>query len=248
VAIVNEAFARVAWPGRSAVGQRFWQTDGRRKDEGRPIEVVGVAKDAKYRTIGEASRTFVYVPFAQHPQTRVELFVRHAPGLSVTEDVRAAITSVEPGLPIVLIQTLEQATAFGLLPQRVAAWTAASVGSIGICLAALGLYGLAAFLVAQRTREIAIRMALGASPRDVRSMVLGQATRLAGIGTILGLALAAGLGQIVQSLSLLVGVQPFDPLTFGAAAALMSAVLFAASDLPARRAASTDPAGALRGE
>ncbi len=110
VAIVNEAFARVAWPGQSAVGRRFWQTSGR-NDEGRPLEVVGVVKDAKYRTIGEAARTFVYVPFAQHPQTHVELFVKHAPGQSISKDVRAAISSVEPGLPVVLIQSFDDATA-----------------------------------------------------------------------------------------------------------------------------------------
>jgi putative ABC transport system permease protein len=111
----------------------------------------------------------------------------------------------------------------------VAAWIAGSVGSIGIFLAALGLYGLAAFLVAQRTREIAIRMALGASQRDIRSMVLGQAARLGAIGAVVGIVFASGLGRLIQGLSLLVGVQPTDPLTFGGMALLKSAVLFAAA-------------------
>jgi ABC-type antimicrobial peptide transport system permease subunit len=130
----------------------------------------------------------------------------------------------------------------------VAAWIAGSVGSLGVFLAALGLYGLAAFVVGQRTREIAIRMALGASPRDVRSMVLGQAARLGAIGMLVGVVLALGLGRLVQGVSLLVGVQRTDPATFGGMAMLMSAVLFAASYLPARRALSTDPAVALRVE
>lgn len=247
VAIVNETFARVAWPGRSPLGQRFWQTDGR-QDEGRPLEVVGVAKDAKYRAIGEPHRAFVYVPFAQQPQTRVELFVKHASGQSIAKDVREAISSAEPRLPIVQIQSFDEATALGLLPQRVAAWIAGGVGAIGVFLAALGLYGLAAFVVAQRTREIAIRMALGALPRDVRSMVLGQAARLGAIGAALGMVLAFGLGRLVQSLNLLVGVQPTDPATFSGMALLMGAVLFAASYVPARRAASTDPAVTLRAE
>ena len=246
VAIVNQTFARIAWPGQSAVGRNFWQIQG--EDEPRPIEVVGVAQDAKYRSLGEAPRAFVYVPFAQQPQSRVELFVKYAAGPSMATDLRAAIRNVEPGLPVVAIQSLDEAAAVGLLPQRLAASIAAAAGIIGIFLAALGLYGLAAFLVAQRTREIAIRMALGASQRAVRSMVFGQAARLGAIGACIGVMCAAGLGRLVERSGLLVGVQSTDPLTFGAAALLMSVVLFAASYLPARRASSTDPAVALRSE
>jgi ABC-type antimicrobial peptide transport system permease subunit len=125
---------------------------------------------------------------------------------------------------------------------------AGSVGVIGLFLAGLGLYGLTAFLVAQRTREIAIRMALGATHGHVRGMVLRQAARLGLIGGVIGLGLAAGLGQVVQSLSLLVEVRATDALTFGSVALLMAAVLLVASLLPARRASRTDPAGALRTE
>jgi predicted lysophospholipase L1 biosynthesis ABC-type transport system permease subunit len=247
VAIVNEAFARVAWPGRSAVGQRVWQVRGRH-DDGRALEIVGVAGNAKYRTIGEAPRPFVYVPFAQQPQTRVEVFVKHAPGQSIASAVRAGIRRAEPGLPIVLIQSFEEAAAAGLLPQRLAASVAAGVGVIGIMLAALGLYGLVAFLAAQRTREIAIRMALGAAKRDVRSMVLREAARLGALGGIVGIVMAAALGRLAQGTSLLIGVHARDPLTWGAAALLMGVVLFAASAIPAWRATSTDPAMALRAE
>jgi predicted permease len=247
VVIVNEAFARVAWPGRSAVGQRVWQVSGRH-DDGRALEVIGVAGNAKYRTIGEPPRPFVYVPFAQQPQTRVELFVKHAPGQSIASDVRAAIRRVEPGLPVVLIQSFEDAAAAGMLPQRLAASVASGVGSIGIMLAALGLYGLVAFLAAQRTREIAIRIALGASKRDVRSMVLGEAARLGAMGGIVGVVMAAAFGRLAQGTSLLIGVHPRDPLTWGAATLLMGVVLFAASAVPAWRATSTDPATALRAE
>jgi putative ABC transport system permease protein len=255
VAIVNESFARIAWPGRSAIGQRIWQVQGgaRTKDgalnEGRPLDIIGVVKDAKYRTIGESARAFIYVPFAQQPQTRVELFVKHAAGRSIERDIRAAIGSIEPGLPIVRVQSFEEAAALGLFPQRLAAWTAACAGVIGIFLAALGLYGLAAFLVAQRTREIAIRMALGATRRDVRSMVLSQAARLGAAGSLAGVLLAVALGRrLTQNVNLLLGVTPTDPATLIAMSVLMLAVLFAATWIPARRATSTDPAAALRGE
>jgi len=200
VAVVNETFAKTAWPGQSAVGQRFWQTDGG-TDEGRPLEVVGVVADAKYRSISEAAAPYIY-----------------------------------------------DATAFGLLPQRIAAWVAGSVGVIGLFLAALGLYGLTAFLVAQRTREIAIRMALGATHGQVLSMVLRQAGRLGVIGGAVGLVLATGLGRVVQSLSLLVEVQPSDPLTVVGTLVVMAGVLLLASLYPARRAARTNPAMALRAE
>jgi predicted permease len=254
VAIVNESFARIAWPGRSAVGQRIWQVRGgaRTKDgapnEGRPLEIVGVVKDAKYRTIGESPRAFIYVPFAQQPQTHVELFVKRAAGRSIERDVRAALGSVAPDLPVVRVQSFDEAAAAGLFPRRLAAWVAACAGVIGIFLAALGLYGLAAFLVAQRTREIAIRMALGATQRDVRSMVLSQAARLGAAGSLAGVLLAVVIGRLTQNANLLLGVTPTDPATLTVMSALMLAVLFAATWMPARRAMSTSPAAALRGE
>lgn len=174
--------------------------------------------------------------------------MRHRVGLSVSRDMRTAIGSVEPGLPVVAVQSFDDAVALPLLPQRLAAWVTGSAGAVGIFLAALGLYGLAAFLVAQRTREIAICMALGASRRDVRQMVLGQAARLGAVGAVAGLALGSRLGLVIQSLSLLIGVPPFDPATVGGMTVLISAVLLAASYLPARRAASMNPAVALRAE
>lgn len=247
VAMVNETFARIAWPGQAAVGQRFWQTDGG-ADEGAPLEVVGVVRDAKYRSIAESQAPFIYVPFAQQPQTSVSIYLTHSGGLDLGSEVRQTLARVEASLPVVMHQSLDEETTLSLLPQRLAAWVAGTVGSIGLFLAALGLYGLTAFMVAQRTREIAIRMALGATHRQVLSMVLRQAARLGAAGSVIGLVLAAGLGQVVQSLSLLVNVQSTDPLTFGAVGLLMGAVLLAASLFPARRAARTDPATALRAE
>ena len=244
VAIVSETFARQAWPGQSAVGRTFFQrTDD---PEERPIQIVGVSRDAKYRYISSPNAPYIYVPLAQQPQATMEFYIRHAPGRQIAPEVRTVMAQVEPNVPIVMLQTFEQAASFGLIPQKLAAWIAGAVGSIGIFLAALGLYGLMAFLVTQRTREIAIRMALGASNRDMRTMVLRQAAMLGLIGGVIGLVLAGAVGTLAQSL--LVGVPPIDPVSFGGTALFFLIVLAIAAWMPASRAAATDPATALRAE
>ncbi len=230
VAVVNQTLAELAWPGRSAVGQTFFRTRGVREDAV-DYQVIGVVQNASYQTIGEA------------PQ----FFVKHQPERSsLGPDIRATIREIEPSLPVLHIQPLEEAALLGLFPQRLAAWIAGSVGAIGIFLAALGVYGLVAFLVAQRGREIAIRMAIGASRQDVRKMVLIQAARLGLTGSAAGFFLALALGKLIQGLGLLIGIQPTDPLTIAVPTILMLATLFLASYFPAQRAAMSDPALALR--
>ena len=244
VAIISETMARQIWGTDSAVGRQFMQQESENQET--PVTVVGVARDAKYRYISSPPAPFIYVPMAQQPIPQIEFYVRHAPGAQVAQSIRTAMAQVEPNVPIVMMQSFVDATAIGLLPQKLAAWIAGSVGTIGVFLAALGLYGLMAFLVAQRTREIAIRMALGASNRDVRAMVLKQAARLGVTGGVIGLLLAAGIGTLSQVL--LVNVAPIDPVSFGATALLFVAVLATAAWTPAARAAATDPAVALRAE
>jgi predicted permease len=244
VAIVNETFARLAFPGQSAVGRLVYQQLNDQAE--RPLEIVGVARDAKYRSITDAPRSFIYRPLAQHPTSRLELYVKHAPDRQLTGDIRAAVIDIEPGVPVVLLQSFDEAVAVGVLPQRLAAWIAATVGSLGTVLAAVGLYGLLAFLVTQRTREIAIRMALGASHSSVRGMVLKQAAGLGLLGAGVGLMLAAAIGTLAQRM--LVGVAPVDPIAFGATAGIFAIVLAIAAWMPAHRAATTNPATALRAE
>jgi putative ABC transport system permease protein len=244
-AIVNETFAARVWPGRDAVGQRLIQ-ETERDGRGRTLEIVGVARNAKYRTIGEPPRSFIYVPAAQQFLSEMTFYVRRAPGGSRIADLRRAVAAFDPNLPVIHAQTLQEATTLGLLPQRLAAWIAGSVGTLGLLLAAVGLYGLTAFSVAQRAREIALRLALGASRKAVLSLVLKQSGRLALMGTAVGLALAVGAGLLVQSL--LVGVGSFDPAAFGVATCLLSGILLAASWAPARRAARMDPMRVLRAE
>jgi hypothetical protein len=246
VAIVNATFAHLAFPGESAVGRRFVKADGS-SDAGPEYEIVGVVETAKYQTVTEPARPFVYVPFAQQPATSVQVFVRRTADATVAREIRGAIRSVVQYLPVV-VHAFEEQVGFGLLPQRLAAWVSGGVGALGIGLAALGLYGLAVFVVEQRRREFAIRLALGATPASVRGMVRTQALRLGVIGGAAGLALAFGLSKVVAHLGLLIGVTALDPVSFAGAAAAMGVVLLFASDRPARRAATTDPATALRGE
>jgi predicted permease len=245
VAVVNEAFAARAWPGRDAVGQIIQQETDRNVYD-RPLTIVGVVRNANYRSAGEAPVPFIYVPLAQQPMTEMNIYVRSAPGREVAEDVTRAIVDEDPNLPLITSQTFEEATGIGLIPQRVAAAIAGGVGGVGLLLSALGLYGLMAFHAVQRTREVAVRMALGATSGQVRGLLLRQAATvgLAGGGVGLCLAVAAAMGVR----GLLVGVQPLDGVAFGAAAAVLGSVLVAALWLPARRAATTDPARALRGE
>jgi len=248
VIIVNEILAERVWPGRDAVGQhilaQFGPPDGSVPE--RPLEVVGVSKTSKYRSLGEAPRNFVYVPLAQSYMADLTFYVRRAPGASQIPAARQAIHAMNPTLPVIHAQTLEEATAIGLLPQRIAAWIAGSVGSVGLLLSALGLYGLAAFSVVQRTRELALRMALGATRESVMTLVLGQSARLALVGGAVGVALALGVSLVLRSL--LIGIRPVDPLAFGTAVSTLAIVLLAASWFPARRASQLDPMRVLRAE
>jgi predicted permease len=245
VAIVNESFAARAWPGREAIGQVVYQATARNRFD-RRISVVGVARNASYRAVGETPVPFIYVPLAQQPMTEMNVYVREAPGRQVSADVTRAIAEVEPNLPIITSQTFEEAAGIGLLPQRLAAWIAGGVGLVGLLLTALGLYGLMAFHAGQRTREVALRMALGATPAQVRALLLRLGGWVGLIGGVAGTALAGAVGVAAQGW--LVGVRPFDAVAFGAALAVLATVLAAASWLPARRAAASDPASALRAE
>ena len=246
VAIVNQTMAGRLWPGGNAIGQTIFQARGREADERRPLQIVGVARDSKYRTVADAPRNFIYVPMAQQFLSEVTFYVRRDPSQSRINDLRRAIVAFDPNLPVIHSDTLDKATALTLLPQQIAAWIAASVGALGLFLAALGLYGLTSFSVSQRTREIAIRLAVGASSRSVVWLVLRQSATLSVIGAVVGLALAVALSRLIGSF--LVGLGPIDPLAFGLAAVLLGGVMFAAAWTPARRASRMDPVRSLRAD
>jgi predicted permease len=240
VAIVNETFARRVWPGKDAVGQRLVVGLSRR-----PLEVVGVARDSKYRGFGESPTSFIYVPHAQRPETITWLLMRPTCP-SLLPAVRALIAESNPNLPLLQAGALTEMAASGLFPHRVASWLAAVVAMIGVFLAAIGIYGLAAYNVGQRTREIGVRMALGALRSHVMRSVVGGAAVLAGIGAVLGVGAAALMTTLLAGM--LYGVQPLDAASFVGGAAALAAVALVASLAPARRAASVNPVEALRAE
>ena len=240
VVIVNETFAQRVWPGQNAVGQRLVLGVSRW-----PMEVVGVARDAKYRTIGEQQQPFLYHPAAQAYEHIMWLLVRPR-GPSAVPEVRALIQQMNANLPVLRASTLTDMTAFTLLPQRLASWLAAATAFIGVFLASIGIYGLVAYNVGQRTREIGIRMALGALRSQIIRMVMGGATALAGIGLALGLLAASLLTNLLAGM--LYDVEPLDPVSFAGSAVVFVAVVALASLVPARRAASIDPVASLRAE
>ena len=252
VAIVNERFAEIAWPGRSAIGARLENGDFRpgRESSIRHLTVVGVARDSKYRWIGEAPRPFIYVPMTQHPDRRVHYFIRTAPGADVERAlpgaVRGAMKQFDQNLPLVQMVSLREHAELSLLPQRIAASVAGSLGAVALLLSALGVYGVTAFAVATRTREIGIRLALGANRRGVVTMMLRRMLALTAVAGVIGLAVALGAAQLLSGL--LFGVSAVDPLAFGGTLVVLVVTAMAATLVPARRAASIDPVAALRSE
>jgi predicted permease len=240
VAIVNETLARRAWPGQNAVGKRLVLGQSRF-----PVNIIGIVRDAKYRTIGEGPTPFFYVPAAQRYESTMWILVRPN-GPSLLPEVRALVRAMDPNLPLLQTGTLMEMSAFTLFPQRVAAWLAAIVGTVGLLLAALGVYGLTAYNVNQRRREIGIRVALGAVRAQVLRSIVGQGVLLAASGAVLGLASAALVTRVLEGM--LYGIRPLDPISFAGSAALLVALAVIASAIPARRAASIDPVDALRAE
>jgi putative ABC transport system permease protein len=167
-------------------------------------------------------------------------------GPSAIPQLRAAIRGLDPNLPIVQAGTLADMSAFTLFPQRIAAWLAAIVGTTGVLLAALGVYGVTAYNVSQRTREIGLRVALGAVRGEVLRLIVGSAMLLAAVGVGLGLAAAALVTRFLEGL--LYGVQPLDAVSFAGGAAIFIALALVAGLIPALRAASVNPVEALRTE
>ena len=161
-------------------------------------------------------------------------------------EVRALIQQMSPNLPVLRAATLPEMSAFTLLPQRLASWLAASTALVGVFLASIGIYGLVAYNVGQRTREIGIRMALGALRSQVVRMVMSGAASLAGIGVALGLLVASLATSLLAGM--LYGIEPLDLVSFAGSAAVFVAVAGLASLIPARRAASVNPVAALRAE
>jgi predicted permease len=252
VVMVNEAFARRFWPGQDPIG-RTMRAAG---DDGPLLEVVGVAGDGKYGSLSEDPLPFFYEPFVQDFRfaRRMGAFMPAAIAVRVGGDplahaatLRDAVQSLDPSLPVYGARTLEQHLGVALLPARVAGYALGFFGLLGLGLASLGLSGIVAYSVSQRTHEIGVRVALGASRSDVLRLVLAEGMRLTVIGLAVGLLLAFLAGRLVSGL-LLGGLSAADPATFLAVGVLLVLMALVASYLPARRALRVDPMAALRRE
>jgi predicted permease len=240
VAIVNETMARRYWAGQSPVGRRLH--DG----SGAWHTVIGVAREVKYFGATEPARPWIYYPLNQRYR-QMTLVVRTAgdPWQSLAA-VRGEVRALDGTLPLFDEKTLAAHSGASLFMDRLAVIFLSAFGLLALTLAAIGLYGVMAYAVAQRTREIGIRMALGAQTSDVLRLVVGQGMILALIGIALGLIASLALTQLMQSL--LYGVSATDPLTFVVVAAILTFVALLACWIPARRAARVDPMVALRCE
>ena len=245
VVIINETMARQLWPGESAIGKRFRMIGENEKQ----MEVIGVARDGKYHELTESPTAFMYMPLLQRPRIMPGIaFVARAGGdpTATLATLRSMLREMDQNLPVYGLVTLKEHVRERLDKERGASALLGAFGVLALILASLGLYGVLAYAVTQRTHEIGIRMALGAARKEVLRLVVGEGLRLAGTGVAIGLLLSLGLTQVIRRF--LYGVTPTDFVTFILVAGIMSVVAVAASLLPARRAATVDPMVSLRSE
>jgi putative ABC transport system permease protein len=246
VAIINDAMARRSWPGRDPVGRRFKL--GPRDSEGPWYTVVGVVSNMRRQGLEREPIPQMFESLAQNPPRSVDLFIRtssDAP-LAMAETLRAAVRRVEKNAPIYGIAPLEQQFGGYLAQRRFQTSLLTGFSVVALLMAAVGIYGIIHYSVATRTREIGIRIAVGARPSDVFHIIVREGLQLSVFGLVLGLAAALLVGRAGSSL--LFGVTATDPLTFTAVSLLLTVVAVAACYFPARRAMKVDPIVALRQE
>jgi predicted permease len=240
VLVVNQAFARQHFPGESALGKRlrFGTVDA---------EIVGVVNDIRQVAMAEPARPTMYVHNLQNGRVKTTI-VAQTTGepLAMAGAIRQAIWSIDPQQTITAVFTFDEAVSRAMSRPRLLTVLLGAFGLLGLCLGAIGLYGALAAVVGERRREIGVRLALGAEPRQVLAMVVRGGLGLAGIGVAIGLAGAIGLTRFLSSI--LYGVTPGDPVTFATTAAIFVLTAAAASLLPARSASRLDPVETLRAE
>jgi predicted permease len=240
--VINEAMARRYWPNGGALG-------GQIRLGGKNLaQVIGIVADSKYSSINEKPLPQLFFPLARGEASTLRMFVRTTgdPGPLVAE-VRNAIRTIDPNLPLYDARTLTEHMQVSVFAQKMAANLLGAMGVLALLLAAIGLYGVMAYAVSQRTQELGIRLALGASPGSLLGMIVGQGMKLTTIGLAIGLALALGaFGSIGAVRALLPGISPLDPITFVSVPIVLGSIALFASWIPGRRAGKVDPLVALR--
>jgi len=251
VAVVNRTLARQVWPDGDAVGQRILLGGGATDSVWRTI--VGVVGDVRHRGLDAEPRPEIYLPHAQFPAgtgtalRTLRLVLRgEADPVQLTAGVRAAVAGLDPDLPLAEVQTMEEALGAWAAERRLTTVLVGGFAALALLLGAVGVYGVMAHVVVQRTREIGIRIALGAVPREILRLVLAQGAVLAGLGIAAGVAGAYLVTRLLEGL--LFQVRPTDPLTFAVTTFLLALVATIASAVPALRATRVDPIEALRAE
>jgi predicted permease len=243
VAIVNESLALELGGSSAAIGQRLklsWRNDGE-------IEIVGVVGDVRLSSLETPARATVYLPHGQDGNNFMTLMLRTSGSPSaLVPGLRAAIAAIDPALPIGSAQPLGQVVSESLGSRRFVLVLVAVFGGMALALAGIGLFGVMAYLVAQRTSELGVRLMLGARPRDLLALVVRDGMRLVALGLALGLLAGVLASRALESQ--LFGVRPFDPLALAGVAAALALVSLLALATPAWRAASIDPARAMRVE
>jgi predicted permease len=246
VAVVNEAFVRHFLPNQNPLGHHFARGGG---DKVKPdIEIVGVVKDAKYADMREAPPRTYYMPYRQNKrQGALYFYVRTAiDPRQIAAQIRREVAALDSNLPIRELKTMQNQIEENLFAERLLSSLTESFAGLATLLAAIGLYGVLAYNVSRRTREIGIRMALGAEASHVRGLVIGEVAFMLAIGTAIGLASAASAGTLIRSQ--LYGLQYWDPTIYASAAAIVWVIALAAAYIPTRRATNVDPMVALRDE
>ena len=244
VAVINQTMAQRFWPGEEALGRRFSYTG----PQGPWLEVVGIAGNGKYTFIFEDPTLYFYAPLAQNYRSMrtLQLRVEGVPAASVTSAVRSQVRTLDADLALYDVRTMTEALqgGNGFFLLRVGAGFAAALGGLGLLLAAVGVYGVVSSVANQRTREIGVRMALGADRPDVLKLMMGQGLGLVLAGLVTGALASLGAARFIEGL--LFGVATHDPLTFGAVSLLLGAAGLAACAIPALRASRLEPVSALR--
>jgi putative ABC transport system permease protein len=240
VVVVNETMAKQFWKGEEPLGRRFKFFGDQDYST-----VIGVAKDSKYNGVAEDAQNFIYQPLSQNYTPQAALHVRSGgDAAALANAVRMAARGIDPSLSVFNVRTLEEQVSNSLQPLMMNVVMLAVFGSLALLLATIGLYGVASYSVSQRTREIGVRMALGAQPSSVLGLVLGHGMILVAAGLAVGLVAAYSAAGLMRSL--VIGVSPRDPATFAVTAAILGAIALLASYIPARRATRIDPLIALR--